>query len=389
MHQFRIAIAGGGTGGHVTPALATVTMLRELRPTIGDLDFFYIGSKTGIERRMAADAHLHFVPISTGKLRRYFSLQNFTDPFRVSLGILQALRILQQFRPDVLLCTGGFVAVPAAVAAACLRIPVILHEQTEGLGLANRLISRLATQIALSHESSAACLPRTLQERILVVGNPIRPELLRGSACRAKQICKFQETDDSLPAIYITGGAQGAAMINCAIAASLPSLLNYSRVVHQCGAARDERGNAICDALRAIVDKLSPELRRRYYCQPFFGQELPDVLSLCQIVVGRAGAGTVAEITALGKASILIPLAKSAGGEQLRNARRLEVRGAALVFSEEDLTRGRAAAELITLVQNPQRIIAMQDSAKQLGCPGAASALANLVLKVAAAKEKL
>ncbi len=176
-----------------------------------------------------------FAGVETGKLRRYFSRENFTDALRVPVGVAQSLREVKKFRPDVVLATGGYVAVPSVVAAWLLRVPVIIHEQTVQIGLANRIAARFATRIALSSEPALEELSPALRSKAFVAGNPVRPVIFGGERATAIVWAGFDARDDALPTIYFTGGSQGARIINRAVEDVLPDLLQRCRVIHQCG----------------------------------------------------------------------------------------------------------------------------------------------------------
>lgn len=329
----RMVIAGGGTGGHVTPALATLAALRERQIT--PLDLLWIGTRGGIEERMAKEQEIPFRAIQTGKLRRYLSIENVLDFGRVPIGVAQALVILRRFRPDVVFSTGGFVGVPTVVAAGLLRYPVLIHEQTAQFGLANRLSLPFATVVALPYETSRAFMPPT-RRRVVVTGNPVRGEILRGAPDEGARLFGL---DPALPTIYITGGALGARAINEAVAAILPDLLAHYQVIHSRGTQ-----SAIAPTLQdlaARVATLPPELRARYVVREFIGSELPHIYALATLVVGRAGAGTVAELAALGKPAILIPLPGTGGDEQTKNARLLADAGGAILLPETELSPER------------------------------------------------
>ena len=225
----RIVIAGGGTGGHVTPAVATIAALRARG--VGSLELLWIGSRDGIEGRMAAEGGIPFRAIQAGKLRRYLSFENLIDFGRIPVGAAQALALLRRFDPEVIFSTGGFVSVPTVAAGWLLRRPVLTHEQTAQFGLANRLNLRFATTIALPYESSRAFVPPTTK-RVVVTGNPVRDEILRGDHAEGARLLGL---DPTLPTIYITGGALGARAINEAVAAILPDLLAHYQVIHSRG----------------------------------------------------------------------------------------------------------------------------------------------------------
>ena len=386
MRTIKILVTGGGSSGHISPALAIIKTLSEMaegadwRPV-----FRYIGGTRGIERQQVTAAGVDFVGVATGKLRRYFSMENLTDLFRIPVGVGQSLREVARFRPDVLLSTGGYVGVPAVLAAWLLRVPILTHEQTVQIGLANRITAGFARTIALTFESARAELPAGLRGRAIVTGNPVRPLIFGGDGGSAARWAGFAE-DDALPTVYITGGSQGARIINRAVEAALPELLQICRVIHQCG-QQPEGEEQDYDRLERAAGALAPELRRRYHFARFVGAEIKDVFALADLVVGRAGAGTIAEICVLGKPALYIPLVPTGGDEQTRNARACEAAGAAAIIPQAELTGARLLAEVRRLLADRAQLDAMGRAALTLGRPDAARAVALALLALAGVGE--
>jgi UDP-N-acetylglucosamine--N-acetylmuramyl-(pentapeptide) pyrophosphoryl-undecaprenol N-acetylglucosamine transferase len=368
----RLAITGGGTGGHVLPALAVVDELRQ-RGAVGDL--IWIGSSDGVEWRAAEEAGIQFVAIPTGKLRRYLSLRNLTDAGRVPLGVLAARRALAAFRPDVVLSTGGFVSVPTVIAARGIA-PVLTHEQTAILGLANRINARFAGILAVSHDQTEQ-LARRLHRRVVVTGNPIRVGLTAGDRSRGLQRLGFEA---ALPVLYVTGGARGASPINQRIAALLPRILDRTQIVHQTGPLS---ANSDAGSLSHLRDTLPMSVRNRYHVVDFLRDELPDVYAATDLVVGRAGAGTIAEMAYVGLPAILIPLPGARGDEQALNARVLGDAGAAVIINQPDATPERLQAEILALLGDPERRARMARAARAVARPDAAARLADELVSLA------
>jgi UDP-N-acetylglucosamine--N-acetylmuramyl-(pentapeptide) pyrophosphoryl-undecaprenol N-acetylglucosamine transferase len=366
----RVIIAGGGTGGHVQPAVATLQALRGR----SSLSLLWVGSRCGLERRVAEAENIPFRAISTGKLRRYFSIQTPLDAARIPVGIVQALWILKRFRPNVVFSTGGFVSVPSIIAARIAGVPSVSHEQTATVGLATRIDAWFCDVVALSYEISHTALPRA---RAVVTGNPVRPEILNGNADKAIERYRLSR---SLPLIYITGGTLGAHAINQTVREMLPELLTVTQVIHQCGAVN---GNGDYPRLVATARNLPAELRRRYAVVEFLGPELADVYAAVTLVVGRAGAGTVAELAALGKPSILIPLPGAGRDEQTHNARILVDAGAGLLLPQHDLTPSRLLREISELMNDSPRLQEMARFARTRCNGDAAGRLADLILALA------
>lgn len=373
----RVIVTGGGTGGHVSPAVAVITRLRE-RSAAEDtpLDLLYVGSVTGVERRTMQGLGVPYVAIQTGKLRRYLSLETPVDLLvRLPAGGVQALRAVRRFRPNVIFSTGGYVCVPTVAAGALLRVPSLTHEQTALVGLANRIAGKFATRVAVSYPQSLRYFP---PGKAFVTGNPLRPGLLSGDASRAADTLGFRR---DVLMVYVTGGAQGSHAINMAVKEALPRLLEMCQVLHQCGEGPEGSGADLRE-LQAAREALSPEQAARYRVQAYVGDEIADVYALASLVVGRAGAGTVNELANLGKPSVLVPLPSAAGGEQEANARALEREGGTVVLLQSDLTPDTLTTTVSNLIADPTRLAAMSEGARKLATPGAAGAIVDELVRL-------
>lgn len=379
---FRLLVTGGGTGGHTYPALTAVRTLRAKLTAVGRaLDVLWVGTADGLEARVAAAEGIPYAEVATGKIRRssnplkLLSPANVKDMGRVPLGVVQARSVVAEFRPDVVLATGGYVAVPVGLAATLCRRPLVVHEQTVRLGLANRGLARVAARVAVSSEATLPLLPESARANAVVTGNPVRPEVFSGQPDKAVEALGLSGFDRGLPTVYVTGGAQGSAQINNLVYEILPWLLERANVVHQCGPAN-------LDGLRERTAGLPTPLSGRYLLTDYVGSELPDLLALADVVISRSGAGTIAELTALGNASVLIPLASSAGNEQAHNARHLQQAGAAVALLDEaSPERLRAAVE--PLLVDPDHRAQVARQARALGRPDAADRLVDVLLDAA------
>lgn len=368
----RIVIAGGGTGGHVLPAIAVV---EELRRRDVPTELLWVGSTGGVEGDLAREADIPFVAIPTGKLRRYLSIQNLADAARVPLGIAAAWRQLRHFRPAVVYSTGGAISVPTALAAARLA-PILTHEQTAQIGLANRTVARVADVFAVGFEPTAA-LARTMHKHVVVTGNPVRRSLREGDAARGLSRFGF---DPTLPLIYVTGGARGASPLNQRIAALLPELLTKCQVLHQTGPLTANRD---AEELAAGRARWPQELQRRYQVVEFVRDELRDIYAAAALVIARAGAGTVSELAYLGLPSILIPLPGTWGDEQRKNARILADAGGAVLLEQAEATPDRLRDVLTGLIADSARRQSMANSAATVGRPDAVERLTDELLALA------
>ncbi|MDI3422949.1 UDP-N-acetylglucosamine--N-acetylmuramyl-(pentapeptide) pyrophosphoryl-undecaprenol N-acetylglucosamine transferase [Streptomyces luteolus] len=378
-------MTGGGTGGHTYPALTAVRRLRSRLAAQGRaLEVLWIGTTEGLEARVAPAEGIAFTAVATGKIRRssnplkMLGPANVKDMARVPLGVAQARKKIAEFAPDVVLATGGYVAVPAGLAARMCKRPLVLHEQTVRLGLANRKLASSATYVAVSSESTLPLLPEAVRPVAVVTGNPVRPEVLAGQADKAISTLGLTGFDRRLPTLYVTGGAQGAQQINRVVGDALVWLLERANVVHQCGPDN-------VASLRGLAAGLPPELAGRYHLTGFVGPELPDVLALADVVISRSGAGTLAELTALGKPAVFVPLASAAGNEQTHNARLLQEAGAALSL-EGEVTADQLREAVSPLLLDPSRRAAMADAARAHGRPDAADRLVDVILSAASGR---
>lgn len=361
-----VLIAGGGSGGHTSPGLAVASVLRER-----GLACAWIGSRGGVEARLVPGRGIPYFAIPTGKLRRYWAWQNVTDlALRVPLAVLRSLLLVRRLRPRVIFATGGFVALPVAVAGALSGVPVVVHEQAAVPGLANRLAARLARRVAVAFPGSERHFP---PGKVVLTGNPLRPELRSGS--RAEAIARFG-LDPALPLVYVTGGAQGAQRINRAVGELLPALLETAQVIHQCGdnPATDDR-----QWLEARSRALPPRLRPRYTLLPYVGAELASIYAAASLVVGRAGAGTVNECCQLGLAALYVPLPGTRGDEQTANARLVERAGGCAVLPQAEATPERLLQRVRDLLADPAGLEEMGDRARAAAVPDAAERLARLL----------
>jgi len=309
----KIVLTGGGTLGHVTPHLALIPRLQE-----AGYEIHYIGTENGMEApKMRAVPGVTYHAVKSGKLRRYHSWQNFTDPFRVIAGAFQSARLMGKIRPDVVFSKGGFVAVPVVFGAWLHRIPVLCHESDLTPGLANKLCRPFAKRFATTFPECAQALGAKAE----MTGTPLRPELFTGNREKGLSLFGF---DGKKPVLLMMGGSSGAQSVNACLREALPLLIGEFDVAHLCG-----RGN------------LDPSLENTagYKQIEFLDAELPDALACTDLVLSRAGANALCEFQALGRPMLLIPYPKGASrGDQILNAQSLEKRGLCRVLLQENMT---------------------------------------------------
>lgn len=310
----KIVLTGGGTSGHITPNIALLPKLKE-----NNFEVVYIGSVKGIEKDLIEKENIKYYGISSGKLRRYFDLKNFTDPFNVIRGYFEARRVLKQERPDLVFSKGGFVTVPVVLAAKHLKIPVIIHESDVTPGLANKISIPAATYICVNFPETLTYLPKN---KGVLTGIPIRQELFEGDIIKAKEKLNF--TEDK-PVLLVIGGSLGSVFINNILRESMDELGKQFNIIHICG-----KNNCSKDFKNVS-----------YYKQfEYVREELKDFFAFSDIIISRAGANSIAEILALRKPNILIPLsAKASRGDQILNANSYKKQGFSEVLFEESLSK--------------------------------------------------
>ena len=305
-----VVVTGGGTAGHVVPALPVVEALLAT-----GVEVHFVGSKSGLEERLVAPLGIAYHGIATGKLRRYFSVENVLDALRIPLGVWQAWRLLRRLKPDVLFSKGGFVSFPAVVGAWLNGVAVVAHESDLTPGLANRLAQPFVKCLCVNFEATAADV-----RRVVTTGTPVRRALAEGDAERGRS--RLGIAPDR-PLLLVVGGSLGAARLNEVVRASLDTLLEDYVVVHICGPGKLDE---------ALAD------RRGYVQREFVSDGWGDLIAAADLVVSRAGANALYEWLALRKPHLLVPLPRSASrGDQIENAAYAEAKGWSLVLSEHRL----------------------------------------------------
>lgn len=359
------------TGGHLTPALAVIDELKKLP----DTEIIFFGRATAMEGNKTPSAEsivipnlgIKFFAINTGRLQRRLSIYTLPSMGKIPIGVLQSLALLSKERPDAIASFGGYVAFPVVFAGWILGIPTITHEQTTKAGLSNRIIARFAKKIAVSWEKSKKNFP---EGKTVLVGNPIRKEVLN-----------IKKTRTSKPLIFITGGNQGAHAINDSVSDILKQLLESYEVVHQTG------GNELYkdyEKLKAASSQLSKRLQNRYKLVKWLNTaEIAEVFSKASVLVGRSGANTVSEVSALGLPAIFIPIPWAAGDEQTENAKLLQEIGAAVILPQDRLTPKRLLNTINHVIENYKDFKLNTKKAKKFVNKHAAKELAQEIQNIA------
>ena len=386
----KIVLTGGGTGGHVFPLIAVVReikslylqkRLQESRDVFGELkekrhlkveelNLYYLGPRDEFSLILLAQEGVRTKEISAGKIRRYLTaktlLENGVDIFfRVPLGIIQSFFNLFFFAPDLIFSKGGYGSFPVVLAGWLLRIPIFLHESDVDPGLSNQILSRFTKKIFVSFPKTE----RFPLSKMILVGNPIRKEILTGDPKEAQELFKLV---GAKPVLLIMGGSQGARRINDLILAILPNLLGDFEVLHQIGEKNFLKVKAEAEVT------VANETEKFYHPFAFFREEeVKQAYAAANLIIGRAGAGVIFEIAAVGKPSILIPLPEAAQGHQLKNAYAFAAVGAAIVLEESNLTPNFFLDKLKYLFSRPQDLEKMSQAAAKFAKPEAAKEIAR------------
>lgn len=340
-----IVLTGGGTAGHVTPNIAMIPELQKRGFQIS-----YIGSYNGIEKKLIEEMGIPYYGISSGKLRRYFDIKNFTDPFRVIKGFGEARKLLKLLKPDVVFSKGGFVTVPVVTAAKHRKIPAIIHESDMTPGLANKLCIPSAVKVCCNFPETVDKLPA---DKAVLTGTPIRQELLKGDKERA---LRFTGLNSDKPVLMVVGDSLGAVAVNKAIRDILPQLLKDFYVIHLCGKGKLDESFTGTEG---------------YLQYEYIQEELADLFALSDVVISRAGANAICEISALKKPNLLIPLSANASrGDQILNARSFERLGYSKVMEEEEITNDSLLNAIHEVYDNREAYIKAMSQSNQMDSIG-------------------
>ncbi len=369
----RILISGGGTGGHIYPALAVA---HELRTRYG-AELLFLGDVNGLETEIVPRAGIPFAGITAGKLRRYVSRHTLRDLGRIPVGMRQARQIVRDFGPDAAFTSGGYVSVPAGIAARRAGAPLLMHQQDVPPNLANRLLRSFATRISVSFPGSLRYFPA---RKTSLAGNPVRDEVLQMAGQPAARFKTSFGFDPEQPVLLVTGGSQGAWHLNQVVATALPELLPRCQVLHVSGEKTYEQTKGIAEP--TLVRR--PEWRGRYVLMPYLSTRMPDALAAADLVLCRSGAATLAELAVLGKPSVLVPLPPGfTGSPQAVNAQMFRGAGASDVVMDKDLTPETLGTALFPLLENPARRALMASATRSFAHPEAAAVLADAVAELA------
>jgi len=359
----RVLVTGGGTAGHVIPALAVIEVLQRK----AGADVLFVGGREGIEEGLVAKAGIPFRGILVGKWRRYPDVRNLIDPFKVGAGTIESLGALSSFRPQVVFAKGGYVTVPVVLAAKSRRLPIVTHESDLVMGVSNRLSNRLAEKICVAFPIEY--YPPAVRGKLVHTGNPVRSEFAR---IKGRKFHHQLGLSPSLPVILVTGGSQGAMGLNELVAGIVGNLTKKAQVLHLTGAHDFER-------MKKVKEELSAAQSGRYLVAPFLS-EMAQAQATADLVISRAGANALFEFALLEKPTILVPLPTAANDHQVKNAEYFAKHGAAVVLPQGSTSGQELLKTVIRLLTNDLERSKFAHAIAELAIPDAAQRVADVVL---------
>lgn len=361
-NKIRIVITGGGSGGHIEPALAVANILLKDK----NLEVFWIGEKNGSDN-LKARSNINFSPISVGKVRRYASFANLTDAVKTTAGYFQSISILRRIKPDVVFSKSGYVSAPVVLAAKTCGIPIVIHESDSVLGLTNRFAIRFARKVCVGFPIKY--YPSWIRTKAVYTGNPVK-DINVSSEVSERVVKKYNLNGRSL---VILGGSQGSVAINRMIWSKLPAYLQLFNVVHQVGI------NNINDAV-LVKDKLSSNDRLKYHPSAYFNEEeLTVILKNCTLAICRSGAGTIADLSHYKVPAILIPLPSAAGNHQRINAWYVEKIGGALLFEQLESDGNKLYNIVTELMADKHKLMNMSEEISSVNPSDASEHIAKII----------
>lgn len=373
----RIALLGGGTGGHFYPLIAVAEALEERTKerTLIEPDLYYMGPAP-FDATTLLEHDIVYLPSAAGKMRRYRSIFNLIGFFPTLWGICKTTLQLFRLYPDVIFSTGGYAAFPTLYAARLLKIPVVIYDADATPGRVSLWSSKFALWIGVAHPDAVEKFPKAVREKIALVGHPIRKEI-EMPAKEGGDV--FLKLDPSVPTVFIMGGSQGARAINEAVLDTLPALVEKYNVIHQAGNANVEETTGVAK----LILRNAPHAERYRAFGLLNALAMRMAAGTATLVVARAGSGTIFEIASWGIPAILVPIPEDISHDQTHNAFSYARSGAAVVIEQRNLAPHILAAEIDRIISDPQRIATMSEAAKKFAKPQAAQKIADILLATA------
>jgi len=365
----RVILSGGGTGGHIYPAVA---IAKEMKRRYKDVEILFVGTEKGLESRIIPKEGFRLHTIKVRGFARKLSFENVIAVKESLASVFAVMKLIRSFKPDVVIGTGGYVCGSVLLAAAMLRVPTIIHEQNAFPGMTNKILSRMVDIVAVSFPEAAGFFPKS--SRIIVTGNPIRSDLLKVS--KKEGLNAFGFTPE-LPVVFVVGGSRGAKKINETVLPLAKQCVKEGKyqLLHMTGETQYESVKNSYKAEGIPIDA-------KYLKVVPYLHNMPHAMAAADIIISRCGASTLSEITALGKPAILIPFPYATDNHQEYNGRALEKNGAAVVILERDLKDDILYEEVVNMLQNKERTRKMAERSKELAKLNAAELIVEEAVRL-------
>lgn len=346
-----IFFAAGGSGGHINPALAVAEKIKKISPKV---NIIFLCSKNKLDKEILKSSEVKFIPIFSGKLRRYFSLQNILDFFLFIFGIFQSIFLILKYKPKLIFSKGGFVGLPVGIGAKILKVPLILHESDNVFGLSNSILAKYAKKILTAFPNS------NFKKKAIYTGTPVRSLVINGKQDKGLEFLKIPRSKK--PIILVVGGSQGATFLNEIIKKTYKKIEAHFVVI--CGKGKNIFQN----------DK-------KLKAYEFIGKEFGNVLKVANLVISRAGANTIADIAALKKPCLLIPLPTSSNNHQYKNAESLAKKEATILIEEKNITQKNFVNLINAIIKNKKKMEELSKNIEQFYKKDATEKIAREILK--------
>jgi UDP-N-acetylglucosamine--N-acetylmuramyl-(pentapeptide) pyrophosphoryl-undecaprenol N-acetylglucosamine transferase len=369
----RILFVGESAAGHLSPILAVYEEIKKIIESgkySESLEFMLISSRSHFLQEVFEGTEMKYKIIKAAKYRNAFSPQVIIDFFRIIAGFFQSIYYVYSYMPDIIFSKGGYVSFPIVLIGWIFRIPIIIHESDAVASPIDKFMFRFAKRVAVSFSDSKEIYN---SPKVFFSGNPVRSFITQGNR---QEALKNFVLNEERPIILIMGGSEGAEEINNLVLEILPNLLRNYQIIHQCGVGNYEK-------VKAVVEKLNIPNLNDYHLFAFFKERIANAYAVCDLVVSRAGANTVSEIMAVGKPSVLIPLASAISDKQKKNAYHYSQPGASVLLSEKNLKPHLLLNVINDIFHNHLKTMEMKRAARQLAHPEAAKKVAEAIMEVA------
>lgn len=363
----KVLLSGGGTGGHVYPAIAIANKIKEENP---DAEIVFVGTEKGIESEIVPKYGYELRTVTVQGFKRKIDFDNVKRVFKLFKGLEQSRRIVKKFKPDVVIGTGGYVSGPVLFNASMGKVPAIIHEQNSFPGVTNKILAKMVTKVLTSFEDSHVRFPEETRNKLVLTGNPVRKEILISKKSNSRRKLGIQE-DKKMVLCY--GGSGGSRKINDSMKVVIRNLVNEDVAFIYA------TGKNFYDGFMSDISDL--QLKAYQKVVPYL-EDMASALAACDIVIGSAGAISLAEITALGKPSIIIPKAYTAENHQEYNAKSIESKGAGIAILEKNLTAETLNDTVFKLLGDRDLLIDMSNASKEIGKPEAIDIIYKEVMEV-------